>query len=162
MKHFITALLLLTMFIGAELPHEVEIPEKAYGIWQCCSLGTDTPLYWSEGTGKKYVDMENAACFRYLYDGYLIADHADSEVTGGTWNVNNMRVGEDAFLITADSVKRYECVAIYMVERQTYDYLFNGKPIRPKKNDIVCASCSFIDGVEFVAYYKFVGVEPEY
>ena len=158
MKRFLATALLMGV-IGAQIPQETVIPDGAYGIWQCPSLCTNSPLYWSEGTGQSIVDKPNAACIRWYGDGYLIADHANSTVDGGVWNVNDMRVGEDAFLITKDGIKRYECIAIYLVERQTYDYIWQGKAVRPKKHDIVCASCSIADGVDFLAYYKFVKVE---
>ena len=167
MKHFITALLALTLMslVGAEIPQDVKVPSGAYGVFQCPALGTSTPCYYSDFYGVEILNRENCALLRRLGEGYAVLDHADSEVDGGIWNVNEMQVGGAAFMIKADKTKRYECTAIFLCYFDGFKYIsdFDSRNVKPReKGDLICVSCAVPDGsMAYVAYYKFVGVEPE-
>ena len=169
MKHFFTAIFAAQIFLfsalEAALPIPTEVPEGAYGVWEVAETGTRTPIYSAEGNGQVYVDRENAAAYIKWGEGRLIADHADSKVDGGVWNVNEHIVGGMAFLVRdGKPTKRYQCTAIYLCDDDGFRYLYNGKAIRPSKNDIICGSCASDKGHDtvYIAYYKYLGVEPEY
>lgn len=165
MKHLIPLLLaalasLQFSMLEATLPWDAEIPEGAYGVWECPALGTSTPIYQAEGTGQKWADMENAAFIRRWGEGRLIGDHAGSEVDGGTWWVNEMIVGGHCYLVRdGKPTKDYICTAIWLCDDTGYTYLYNGKSMRAAKNDIMCACCASEKPHDkvYVAYYKYVG-----
>ena len=150
--------------VGAEIPHDVDIPEGAYGIFQCPALGTDSPLYKTEAGSQRVVDDENSANIIHFGQGYAILDHVGSEVDGGIWNVNEMTVGGSAFLIKADKIMRYECTTIMKCYSDGFKFIsdFDSRNVKPReKNDLICVSCAVPDGSEvYVAYYKFVMIEP--
>lgn len=157
--------LILMLWIGSAFPNEVEIPEDAWGVWQVAETGTNSPLYFSQGVGQSIVDRENAACVRNFGEGYAIFDHADSELDGGVWNVNEMTVGGSAFLFRKDKpTKEFVCTAIYLAYSDGYKFIaeVDSSIIRPHKSDIICASCANDDGtMVYVAYYDLVGEWPE-
>lgn len=155
-------IVLLAVSLAAfAVPQAAVVPDGAYGVWQVPSIGTSTPVYESETrTGQEVVDEENAALIRERGKGWLVADHADSEVDGGIWNVNEMRVGEPAFLITEDVTYCYECIAICIVRNNGYEYSFMGIAIRPDKDDVICVSCALEAGYEYLAYYDYKGEIP--
>lgn len=155
-------IVLLAVSLAAfAVPQAATIPDGAYGVWQVPSIGTSTPVYESETrTGQEVVDKENAALIRERGKGWLVADHADSEVDGGIWNVNEMRVGEPAFLITEDVTYCYECIAICIVRNNGYEHSFMGIAIRPDKDDVICVSCALEAGYEYLAYYDYKGEIP--
>lgn len=155
-------IILLAVSLAAfAVPQAATIPDGAYGVWQVPSIGTSTPVYESDTrTGQEVVDKENAALIRERGKGWLVADHADSEVDGGIWNVNEMRVGEPAFLITEDVTYCYECIAICIVRNNGYEYSFMDIAIRPDKDDVICLSCALEAGYEYLAYYDYKGKIP--
>ena len=157
MKRF---LLILMLLLGSAFPKDVEIPDGAWGVWEVSETGTVSPLYFAQGTGQSIVDRENAACVRNFGEGYAIFDHADSEVDGGTWNVNEMTVGGSAFLHRDDGIKEYRCTAIWFGYNDGFSLIsdVDGKAIRPRaKGDIVCCSCATLNGAEvYVAYFKLL------
>lgn len=171
MKHFITAVfaaqIVLFSMLEAALPVLVEVPQGAYGVWEVSETGTRTPLYKAEGTGQVYVDRKNAAAMIRWGEGYLIADHADSKVDGGIWNVNQHIVGGMAFLVRdGKPTKTYQCTAIYLCDDTGSTYLYNGKAIRAAKGDIICGSCASEKPHDkvYLAYYKYKGEwkEPQF
>lgn len=142
------------------VPQAATIPDGAYGVFQCTSIGTSTPVYFSDTlTGQEVVDKENSALIRERGKGYFIGDHYGSEVDGGEWNVNEMRVGEPAFLITEETTYCYECIAVCLCFDNGYDYLFGGYRVRPDTNDIIACGCAWGDYV-FLAYYEYTGEFP--
>lgn len=157
MKKLLVVLMTIAMFA---VPRPVTIPDGAYGVFQCASIGTSTPVFFSDTrTGQEVVDAKNAALIRAYGDGYLVADHYGSEVDGGEWNVNEMRVGEPGFLIRTDGTLCYECVAVCLCECDGSDYLFRGERVRPDEDDVICVGCAWGDYV-FLAYYDYSGEIP--
>ena len=119
----------------------------------------------AEGTGQVYVDKKNAAAMIRWGEGYLIADHADSKVDGGTWNVNQHIVGGMAFLVRdGKPTKTYQCTAIYLCDDNGSTYLYNGKAIRAAKGDIICGSCATDKPHDkvYLAYYDYIGEMPDF
>ena len=164
MKHFFTALFAAQIFLfstlEAAMPIPTEVPEGAYGVWEVAETGTRTPLYSAEGNGQVYVDRENAAAYIKWGEGRLIADHADSKVDGGVWNVNQHIVGGMAFLVRdGKPTKTYQCTAIWLCDDNGSTYLYNGKSIRAAKGDIICGSCASEKPHDkvYLAYYDFRG-----
>lgn len=169
MKRFIIAVLLILialLFLWAAhldgiiafAADDVEIPDGAYGVWECKELGTYTPLYWADHKAQHIVDAKNSAVIRIYDEGYRISDHADSLLLGGRWNVNNMKVGGSAFLHRTDGTQEYICIAILLCdETQEEFYQFQGIDVRTAANDVICVSCAVADGSRvYVAYYKLV------
>lgn len=135
--------------------YDVEIPDGAYGLWECPELGTYTPLYFSDKKAQRIVDQRNSAVIRIYDDGLRISDHADSLLLGGRWNVNNMKVGGSAFLHKADGTQEYTCIAILLCD-ETHEklYKFQGMDVHTAANDLICVSCANDDGSQvYVAYY---------
>ena len=159
MKRFLILFMSLSLFA---VPQPTTIPEDAYGVWQVPSIGTSTPVYLSDTyTGQEVVDEDNAALIRERGKGWEIGDHADSEVDGGVWNVNEMKVGEPAFLITEDGTYCYTCIGICIVWNNGFDYLLGNVRIKPMQDkDIIALSCTPIDEFEYLAYYQYTGVIP--
>ena len=171
MKHFFTALFAAQLFLfsalDAAMPVDVDVPKDAYGVWEVAETGTRTPVHKAEGSGQVFVDRENCAAMIKCGEGYLIADHADSKVDGGVWNVNEHIVGGMAFLVRdGKPTKRYQCTAIWLCDDNGSTYLYNGKAIRAAKGDIICGSCATDKPHDkvFIAYYKYKGEwkEPQF
>ena len=160
MNRLVVLLLLFSSLFGFEIPHNVTIPDGAYGIWQCPATNTDSPLYFSEGSGQSIIDAEDSACINYYGQGFAIHDHNDSKIGKGIWNVNRMVVGGSAFLITEEKTEHYICTAIYLAERQTFSYVYDGHAIRPKQDQIVCVSCAQEENMVYLAVYDLQGVMP--
>lgn len=138
------------------LPSPVKIPDGAYGIWQVPSINTSTPLY--RGTEKEIADAENSAIYRRYNIGWLICDHAGSEVGAGIWHVENIKVGDSAFLITDVSITEYYCYLVEEVDFTPKCYLLDGVEQYPHRDtDIICASCSNRPKIEYLAFFRLVG-----
>ena len=149
--------------VGTAIPQDAEIQDGAYGVWECETLGTKTPVYSAEGSGQRFVDDENSAALVKFGEGYLLADHADSEVEGGIWNCNEIDVGSMGFMVRGDEIEMYQCTAVYLTEFVNNGYLYNGKSIRPEKSgDIIAGSCATPMGdMVYLAYFRFLGTEKE-
>jgi len=157
----ILALALLTGTVFAlnvyEIPQAVEIPEAAYGVFQVPCIGTSSPLY--EGW-QSVIDAEDSALILKYGRGWLIADHAYSEV-GGLWCVQNMQVGCGAFLIREGKPELcYGCTAIYLCRQDGNGFTYNGRSINPTKDGIICISCAEEDGYVYLAAFEYIGEMP--
>lgn len=142
------------------VPSPVQIPDGAYGVWKVTSIKTETPLYeeTKDRTSKEIVDAENSGEIRNYGVGRLICDHAGSEVGSGIWHVEDMRVGDTAFLVTEDSTTQYECYMIVTVDYMKYYFAVDGVAQYPhRSSDILCASCSTKPKVEYLGFFKYVG-----
>ena len=159
MKKLFTILLLFSL-VGFEVPHNATIPDNAVGVWECPSIGTATPLYWTEGTGQSIVDAEDSAAFRWYSKGRAILDHQSSEVGRGKWDVNCIDVGSSAFLILPDRTEQYKCVMVCLADVSGNVWLFNGQTVRLNDNQIVCACCADTEEKNYLAIFEFVGVMP--
>ena len=171
MKRTIAFILLLVCVLSVtvyaeffQIPQDAEVPEGAYGVWQCSAINVNVPLYTSKkttGARQKVVDKEDSALITTYGKGRLIADHYQSEIGEGMWEVNKMTVGEAAFLIRdGKPTLAYQCTAIWMCKQKRNNYQYNGKAIYPAKNDIVCVCCAEDDGWVYLAYFKYMGKMP--
>lgn len=160
MKRLILCIFLLYSLVGFEMPQRTVIPDGAYGVFQCPAIEIDAPLYTAQGNDQDVVDAEDSALIRKWGDGLLVCDHADSAHGDAHWNVNDMTVGGAAFLITRDGVRCYQCTAIFLVKNTGHGYVYDGREITPKRNDLICLSCAVADGEEYLAYYKDTGDIP--
>lgn len=160
MKRIVFITILLFSLVGFEMPQRTVIPDGAYGVFQCPAIEINVPLYMAQGNEQDVVDAEDSALIRKWGNGLAICDHADSVHGDAVWNVNEMRVGGSAFLITEDGVKCYMCTAIYMAENTGYSYVYRGQIIAPNKNDLICLSCASEVGKEYLAYYEYDGEIP--
>ena len=139
------------------VPSPVQIPNGAYGVWQVTSISTSTPLYRS--TEKEVIDAENSAIYRRYGVGWLICDHAGSEVGSGIWHCEDISVGDSAFLVTGTETTEYYCYLVEEVDFTPQCYLLDGTAQYPhRSSDIICASCSTKPKVEYLAFFKYVGV----
>lgn len=156
------AMFILISLVGFEIPHTVDIPDGAYGAWQCPALGTSSLLYEGNSTEwQSIVDEDNSALWMNYNGIHVIADHAGSEVGGGIWNVNDMSVGGLAFLIEKEATYEYRCYLIAEADHDGYCWKINNQPIRPyRATDIMCESCAAEDGKVYVAFYSYVGELP--
>ena len=153
---FIVALLLSSL-IGFEVPHPVTIPDGAYGVFQIEDL--DVPLYTSIGDDQATVDLEDCALIRRWGNGTLIADHAGSTHGEQEWRVNEWTVGTTAFIVTPTETKAYHLVAILWGQYGATTYQFDGSPIYPHRNDLMCVSCGR-DNTVFIAILEYGGIIP--
>ena len=160
MKRLFTILLLFSL-VGFEVPHTAEIPDNAVGVWECPSIETTTPLYCSESTGQSIVDREDSAVFRWYGNGRAILDHQGSRCGKGEWDVNRIEVGSMAYLVTADKTEQYECVMVCKGETDDYSFIYDGKAIRAKSDEIICACCADDGNGRYIAVFKFMGVMPD-
>lgn len=142
------------------VPSAVKIPDGAYGVWQVPSINTSTPLYResAERSQQMNIDAENSAHFRRYGIGWLICDHAGSEVGAGIWHVENIRVGDSAFLITETETTEYYCYLVEEVDFTPQCFLLDGVAQYPhRETDIICASCSTRPKIEYLAFFKLIG-----
>lgn len=160
MKRIIAVCLLLFSLIGFEMPRKAEIPDGAFAVWQAPSIGTSTPVYWSEGTGQDKVDAEQSAVIRWYGKGYFIGDHADSVVDGGHWNVNQMTVGSMGYLITPTETRQYRCDLVALAQLDGWSYFIDGHVVRLHSDQILCACCAEKENENYIAIFKYVGVMP--
>ena len=161
MKKLFTILLIMSL-VGFEVPHNVTIPDNAVGVWECPSLGTVSPLYESKWDAQGIVDDDESAWFGSYGSARIICDHADSNVGGGVWNVNQMQVGGTAFLHTREGIFQYKCYMICEADSGYSIYSMYGKQLYAHSStDIVCASCATPDGERvYLAFYEFIGEMP--
>ena len=157
MRRIITLALLLASLIGFEIPHETTIPDGAVGVWECPSIGTTTPLYWTEATGQDIVDREDSAAFRWYGKGRAVLDHADSRCGDGRWNINEIEVGSMAYLITEDATEQYRCTLVCLADVQGWSWVYDGHPIRIHSDEIICACCADDDTQNYIAIFERVG-----
>lgn len=149
-----------------QIPQEVEIPDKAYGIFQCPATSTSSPLYEAASTEtsvrQRVVDNEDSALIMPYGKGRAILDHAGSQIGKSFWNVSGMLVGDAAFLIREGKpTLAYECTAILLCRRMPYNYQFRDAAVYPDKDDLVCIGCANDDGSwVYLAYYKYLGKMP--
>lgn len=136
-------------------------PKGCVGVWECPSIGTRTPLYKSASNtlaqNQKVVDRENAALWWPYGKGHAVVDHAESELPGGLWRVQDFSMDDNAVLTLADGTKKYyTCVGILRCKRGKKAYTWNGAAFAPiAKEDVVCISCATNDGSEvYAAYFK--------
>ena len=153
---FIVAFLLSSL-IGFEIPRPVTIPDGAFGVFQLGDLCA--PLYTTIGDDQATVDLEDCALIRKWGDGILIADHAGSKHGDSEWRVNEWDVGATAFVITPTETRAYHLVAILWGQNTGHAYSFNGTPIFPKRNDLICVSCGR-DGTTYIAILEYEGELP--
>ena len=155
---------LLTVAVYAlevyEIPHTVEIPDGAYGVFQIPSIGTDSPLY----QGRDYqgiIDDEDSALLYKYKRGWLVADHSGSEVGDGYWYVEDIRVGSGAFLIREGQPEiAYFCTAVYFCHQNGWNYAYHGQNVNPTANGMMCVSCSEVEDWVYVAVFEYVGEMP--
>ena len=155
-------LLLLSIICIPTVPNagKPKIPKGAYGVWVCSALQTTSPLSTSKANtskeNQKVVDKENAALWWKYGKGHAIVDHLDSVCGKGQWIINELRVGDLGILYTKDKTKYYSCTAVFMATQTKYVYqaVFDGNTIGCKSGDIICVSCAWEDGYDYVAYFK--------
>lgn len=142
-----------------EIPHNVDIPDGAYGVLEIPSIGVDAPLY--EGRDfQRVIDDDNSALIRRYKRGWYIGDHAGSEV-GGYWYVEDIRVGSAAFIIRADQpTQAYLCTSVYFCHQNGWDYAYHGSTVNPTANGFIAVSCSDYDGWVYLACFEFVEEMP--
>lgn len=143
-----------------EIPHKVDIPEGAYGVLQIPSIGVDAPLY--EGRDfQSIIDDENSALIRRYKRGYYIGDHAGSEVGGGFWYVEDIRVGSGAFIVRdGEPTQAYLCTSVYFCHQNGWNWAYHGTNVNPTANGFICASCSDYDDWVYLACFEFVENMP--
>ena len=136
-------------------------PKGAYGLWECPTIGTKSWLFQSPvntlAQNQKVVDRENCALWWPYGKGHGVIDHADSEVPGGLWRVQDFSVDDNAALTLTDGTKKYyTCMGILRCKRGKKAYTWNEAAFAPlTKEDVVCVSCATNDGSEvYCAYFK--------
>lgn len=165
-KRFLTIFLFVSLLAEAlaisaagasiSVPSAVKIPDGAVAVWQIPSIKTSSPLY--RGTEQEIIDAENSAQYRRYNIGWLICDHAGSEVGAGVWHMENVKVGDSAFLITDVSITEYYCYLVEEVDFTPKCYLLDGVEQYPHRDtDIICASCSTRPKIEYLAFFKLIG-----
>lgn len=154
-------ILLLLSLVGFEMPRQTTIPDNSVGVWQVPSIETSTPLYAGKQSAQSIVDEENSAWIGDYGNGRIITDHAGSTV-GGVWDVNQIKVGDTAFLIDRDKTTQYECIAVWKAKYHPTYYSFQGLGLYPRSSlDIMCVSCADDTGEEvYIAYFKYAGTLP--
>ena len=140
---------------------DLKLPSGCVGVWESPSIGTKSYLYKSASNtftqNQKVVDRENAALWWPYGKGHAVIDHADSEVPGGLWRVQDMSVDDTAMLTLPNGNKKYyTCMGVLRCKRRKNDYAWNNAAFAPlTREDVVCISCAAEDGSEvYVAYYK--------
>lgn len=154
--------LIIAMSLQAyAIPHSVDIPADAYGVWEVPYRHIETVCYFgSYGKESQHIiDAEDSALYAYEPCGcYGIADHYGSS---GTWCMEKLDVDDVAFMVTADGITKYQC---YLVAHVDYNgrYSVNGKEIRPTSStDIICSTCVHDNSDEnYIAIFKEVGDYP--
>ena len=149
--------LLLSSLVGFEVPHPTTIPDGAYGVFQIEDM--DVPLFTSIGSDQATVDLEDCALIRKWGNGLLIADHAGSKHGDEEWRVNEWTVGTTAFIITPTETRAYHLVAVLWGQYGATTYTFDGSPVYPHRNDLMCVSCGRDNSV-FIAILEYEGVIP--
>ena len=136
-------------------------PRGAYGLWESPTIGTKSWLFRSPvntlAQNHKVVDRENCALWWPYGKGHGVIDHADSEVPGGLWRVQDFSVDDNAVLTLSDGTKKYyTCMGILRCKRGKKAYTWNGSAFAPlAKEDVMCVSCATQDGNEvYCAYFK--------
>ena len=137
-------------------------PKGAYGLWESPTIGTKSWLFQSPvntlAQNQKVVDRENAALWWPYGKGHAVCDHADSELPGGLWRVQDFSVDDNAVLTLPNGTKKYyTCLGVLRCKRRPKDYAWNNAPFAPlKRDDVVCISCATNDGSEvYAAYFQF-------
>jgi hypothetical protein len=140
----------------------IKFPKGSCGLWESPTIGTKSWLYRSPANtlaqNQKVVDRENCALWWPYGKGHAVIDHADSEVPGGLWRVQDMCVDDNAVLNLPNGIKKYyTCMGMLRCRRERGGYTWNGKSFSPlTKDDVVCISCATTDGSEvYVAYFKY-------
>lgn len=141
---------------------DILFPKGAYGLWESPTIGTKSWLFQSPvntlAQNQKVVDRENCALWWPYGKGHGVIDHADSEVIGGLWRVQDISVDDNATLkLPNGTTKYYTCLGVLRCKREKNGYNWNGKPFAPlRKEDVACISCATADGNEvYVAYFKY-------
>lgn len=140
----------------------VKLPSGCVGLWESPTIGTKSYLYKSSANtlaqNQKVVDRENAALWWPYGKGHAVCDHADSELPGGLWRVQDFSVDDNAVLTLPNGTKKYyTCLGVLRCKRRPKDYAWNNAPFAPlKRDDVVCISCATNDGSEvYAAYFQF-------
>ena len=138
-----------------------KLPSGCVGIWDAPTIGTRSYLYKSSSNtlaqNQKVVDRENAALWWPYGKGHAVVDHAESELPGGIWRVQDITIEDNATLTLPNGTRKYyTCVGLLRCRRRPKDYAWNNAPFAPlAKEDVVCISCANASGSEvYVAYFK--------
>ena len=143
-----------------EVPAPVIVPDGSCGVWQVRSIGASSVLYEGKGKSQEIIDADFSALFRDYGSGKLIMDHSGSDTGTGKWKVEDMHVGDTAWLITDTDTTEYECYMITEAVNNGYAYILDGTALYPHhSSDVLCVSCKA--GTEhgvYLAFFRYVGV----
>ena len=139
----------------------INLPKGCVGVWDAHTIGTKSYLYESPknttAQNQKVVDRENCALWWPYGKGHAVCDHAESELPGGLWRVQDISVDDNATLTLPNGTRKYyTCMGVLRCRRRPRDYAWNNAPFAPNaKEDVVCISCANDSGTEvYVAYFK--------
>jgi len=89
----------------------INLPKGCIGVWDAHTIGTKSYLYESPknttAQNQKVVDRENCALWWPYGKGHAVCDHAESELPGGLWRVQDISVDDNATLTLPNGTRKY-------------------------------------------------------
>lgn len=147
------------------IPRKCDIPAGAYGVWQIPDLNIMIPVYQgNNATQQAIVDKDNSALIQKYGAGRVIVDHAGSKSSNskGSWQMQNVKPDDVAFLVKSDGTDQYTCFMVCKVDVLTSCYMLYGQVLYPRKStDILCLCCADPKGkTNYCAAFRYVGKMP--
>ena len=143
----------------SKIPRDVEIPENALGVWAVPDLGIKVPVYsWKLNSRlpQAITDADLSACQQPYCNAQIISDHGGSE---GTWYMEKVMLGMQAFYVKPEYIMAYTCVGLYIGDYHSWGYTLGSGMIYPASSkNILCVSCADASGKKaFIAEFAEEG-----
>ena len=143
----------------SKLNYNEVVPENALGVWRIPKLDIRVPVYSDKlrpGNTQSITDDPKSACQQRYYTAYMISDHSGAE---GTWYMEKVTLGTQAFYIKKNEIVAYSCYELCIADYHTWGYTIHGGVVLPKSSrDILCVSCVDATGKQaYIAIFKELG-----